>query len=146
MTAFSTDEELLVYRPTALSHGIDDLRALHEEAHDLLVDVLASTWYREIAARFGVNPDITAFDETRCDTARLRRASCYKVLALLYQQLQKTTPEPDGFERLRLAFEKDFEREVQRLMTTGLGYDWDYGGVVEEDEKYAPRARRLKRV
>lgn len=145
MPAFSTDEDLLRIRPSVLDHGIDDLAALHEEAHDLIVELLEAQWYPARAEDEGINPDVTPFDETRLTTTRLRRAACYKVLELLYGQLAKATPEPDGFERLSTKYEKKFDTEFQRIMSIGLDYDWNQGGAVAQDERFRSRLRRLRR-
>jgi hypothetical protein len=145
MAAFSNDEDLLRYRPSALDHGIEELSDLHEEAHDLIIEALEATWFRDQALSHGLNPDLTAMDETRLETSRLRRLSCYKVLELLYRRLMKVTPQEDGFARLKADFGKEFDREFQRLVTQGLGYDWNYGGAITQDEKFTPQLRRLRR-
>ena len=145
MAVYSQDEDLLVFRADALRVGGDDLGDLHREAHDLIFETLESQWFRDQAVEHGYDPDETRLDDSRLDTVRLRRLACYKVLELVYQQQCKLLGSPDGAERQRDHFRGQYDAELQRLMVTGLGYDWDYGGSISTDERYSPRIRRLKR-
>ena len=145
MANYSNDADLLRMRPDILNLGETDWENMHTEAKAIIDRQLESRWYKEHATEQGVDWTATPFNSDYVDTTHLNRLSCYKTLELIYQYLM-TQVEGDTFEKFMLHFREQYERELQTILSLGLGYDWDASGAIESDERLQPRIRRLQRM
>jgi len=146
-TEYSTDADLVKIRPNILGLGVAEWDDKHKQVFDIINRVLISRWYRNTAYSMGVeNWRETPFDPELVDETQLFTLSCYKVLELIYMNLMKDSPEPDGFEREMGIFRKLYNAELKELLGLGINYDWDDSGTIDpDDEKYIPSTRRLRR-
>jgi len=142
---FSSDADLEKRRAGILAllpEGADGLRELAEEE---LLDDLERQWYRAAAAARGLDWRSSPMQAQRLDPAALKRLSVLRTLALLHEQLMKyNSAEADGFERHRAMYEAEYRDLLERLVRTGLRYDWDGSGTAEPQET-SPAPRRLVR-
>ena len=143
---YSNDQDLLKIRPKILSHGETDWEEQHVEAYDIINRELEARWYKQHADDEGIDWKDTPFNPSLVDASYLRRLACFKALELIYRFLMTDTPDPSGFERHMEYFAEEYERELQKVLVLGLGYDWDASGRIESDERLRPRYRRLMRT
>jgi len=146
MANYSDDTELIKIRPEILSYEITDWEDMHVEAKRIIDREIEALWYREQATEHGISWESVGFDDTLVDTAALKRLACYKTLELIYLYLMKDSAEPDAFERQMHLFHDLYVEEFQKILSLGLGYDWDSSGAIDSDEKLAPQMRRLHRM
>jgi len=145
MANYSTDEDLLRVRPGLLKYGAD-WEEQHGAAKQIIDRELEARWYRENAANWNIDVTKVPFNANLVDRTYLVRLSCYKTLELIYTSLMLDTAEPDGFKDQRMIFADLYREELSRILSTGLGYDWDSSGAIESDERLQPRYRRLRRA
>ena len=69
------------------------------------------------------------------DTSQLKDLACYKCLYLVYRYLANDFIEDDGFTSNMKHFANEYNKELHRVVESGINYDWDGSGVVEEDER-----------
>lgn len=144
MANYSNDHDLIKIRGNILTYH-EDYEEKHTEAKDIIDRELEAKWYKQHADDEGIDWTTTPFDPNKVDAAYLRRLSCYKTLELIYLMLAHDAAEPDGFDRQRELFQELYEQELAKVLSLGLGYDWDASGTIEADERLRPRYRRLKR-
>jgi len=121
---------ILSYGPTDWSDKIFAASAIVERDIDL-------RWYRKNFSR-DVDGD---FDMSRVDDPdnRIRDIMVYKTLTDIFEYLTKG---PDNFLELYGLFRERYLAEIKTLLETGLDYDTDASGVVEEIESAARRGPR----
>ncbi len=144
--AFSSDSDLTARRPALLDllpDGTESIRTLAEE--DLLED-LDRKWFRDAARDRGVDPRVRPLRSDGLNPDQLKRLSVLKTLVYAHEQLMKIgSPEPDGFERQRDAYELHYREAFEELLRAGVDYDWDESGVTDRTEKARITPRRLRR-
>lgn len=148
MTAYSKDSDLIKIRPNVLDLGVPNWLEKHDDAKSIINRAIDKDWYRSIALDNNVDFITIPFDSDLLlnSNIQLNRLSCYKTLELIYLNLQKDTPEDDGFERQRKIFKDLYHDEFEETINSGLDYDWDASGVVAPEEKMQTRKRRLRRA
>lgn len=143
--AFSTDADLEKRRAGILAllpSGADDLRALAEEE---LLDDLERQWYRAAASARGLDWRNAPMLPERLDAQALKRLSVLKTLVLAHEQLMKyNSAEADGFERHRTLYEREYRALLERLVHSGLRYDWDGSGQATAQETTAAQRRLVR--
>ena len=143
---YTTDDDLITIRPNIIQLGVSDWQFQHIEAFKMINRALIGKWYKSVAAEYGVDFRETEFDPDLVDIEQVKRLSACKTLELCYLYLMKDSPEPDGFEREMKIFRECYNSELAELLAIGLNYDWDEDDVIEGEEKYQSRIRRLQRV
>lgn len=155
ITVYCTDEDMAKIRPNILSLGVDTWEEQREEAFDIMNRRIIKDWYKDQAlAHYTDIPDWQAdetwrdqpFEPDNVDQDQLKRAACYLSLELAYLYLMKDTPENDGYARQQELFHRMYSVEISEILAIGINYDWDEDGTIQNDEKYYPTQRRLKRV
>ena len=145
MANYSVDTDLKKIRPDILSLGVANWNNQHAEAKAIIDQYLETRWYPSEARDRDIDPDDQPFNPDLLDVDQLKRASCFKTLALVYEHEMTATPEASGFERFRDFYEKRFVDEMQSLMAAGISYDWDEDDSISGDERIRRPMRRLKR-
>jgi hypothetical protein len=146
MANYSNDQDLVKIRPNILKYKVTDWEDHHVEATREVNQVLEVRWYKEHAAEQGVDWTSTRFNPDLVDADFVRRLTCYKALELIYLFLMKDEPDEDAFEKQMFIFRDLYDAELQTVLVSGLGYDWDASGTVDADERLAPRIRRQMRM
>lgn len=146
MATYCTDADLLVYRSDILDMGVASWQDQRELAYAAINRLLIARWYNRNANDQGVDPYQTPFDPTLVKENELKQLECFKTLELAYMILMKNDPEPDGFERNMNLFARQFGNEFDTLMNSGIDYDWDESGTIDDDEKQIRSPRRLYRA
>lgn len=147
--AYSTDSDLVAIRPNILELGQaawDTDPDMHAKAAEKINRTLVRRWYKSAASEHSLDWRDTEFDASLVEDGVLLDLSSYKTLELIYLYLMKDSPEPDGFEREMHLFRKLYNQELEEILASGIGYDWDGSGEVLDTEKYMRVPRRLKRV
>ena len=145
MATYSTDADLLKYRPNILSLGVDDWANQRAEAYSIINRTIVARWYNAAAVAMGYDPTVTYFDPTQVETGFFKRLECYKTLELAYMHLMKDSPEADGFERNMDLFSRKYGEELDLILATGVNYDWNDDDEIDDDETLIPAQRRLYR-
>lgn len=143
---YSTDIDLLTYRPNILSLGVDDWESQRSNAYNIINRVLEARWYRAAAEELNVDYLEVTFDPTLIEEGSLTRLECYKALELAYMYLKKDAQQADGFSRLEEEFRQRYNEELNSVLAVGINYDWDSSGAISSDEKYITSPRRLHRA
>lgn len=146
MTTYSTDSDLVKYRPNILSLGVNSWENQREEAFSMINRLIRARWYRIVAVEMGYDPNITLFNHEYIRDGTLTRLEVFKTLELAYMYLKKDSPEGDGFERNEKEFRKRFNEELEIVLSVGIDYDWSASGSFDDDELYLKAPRRLIRV
>ena len=146
MSTYSTDNDLLIYRSNILSLGVSEWLDQHALAFADINRLMVARWYNRAAIDQGVDPYATLFDPTKVQDGELKALECFKTLEYAYMQLMKDSPEADGYERNMSLFARQFGNEFDTLMSTGVTYDWDDSGTVDDDEIKVRAPRRLYRA
>ena len=139
--AYSTDDDLLVFRRDILELGVNSWDDQHDEAELINNRDLQSAWYVEIAKEIGVS---SAFDASLLDASQLLRLSVYKTLELAYLVLDHEY-ESDPFFKNRGTFKELYDEELQKLIVSGVRYDWNKDGSFSSVESLTKSPRRLSR-
>lgn len=118
----------------------------HDEAKDDIDKMIEVKWFRpRVRERFGkdiefltgnldFNPALMLNASTQ-----LKKASVYRVLGnYVFPKLSKSTRSGDAWEKRGEEFGKRFEEEIERVLSTGIDYDWDSSGQVDDDENKIP--------
>lgn len=143
---YSTDSDLIKFRPKILSLGIDDFSELRTEAYNQVNRIIELRWYRQVAAEFGFDYRNTQFTPGSVKDGELTNLECFKLLELIYMNLKKDTQEPDGFARHEENFRKNFQEELDLVLATGIDYDWSGNDTFDDDEISVEAPRRQHRV
>jgi hypothetical protein len=146
ITYYSEDDDLLKVRPNILSLGVGSWEEQHIEAFELINRTIIARWYKPTAVKFAVDWRLTEFDPDLVDSTQLVKLSCYKVFEMAYTFLMKDTPEPDGFDRHRKHFGKQYSQELRDILSIGVSYDWNADDEISSDEKYEYTPRRIYRT
>lgn len=144
--AYSTDADLVKIRPNIMDLGVDAWSDQHDEAALIIDRVIIARWYKTAASEYSLDWRDTEFDSTLVEDNTFLRLSCYKALELAYLYLMKESPKEDPFEREMKLFRDLYNQELELVLSTGIGYDWDASGAVADTEKYQSFPRRLSRV
>lgn len=154
-TVYCEDADLVKIRPNILGLGVKGWTEQRQEAFTLMNRRFIKDWYKgQVIAHNTDIPDWQAsetwreqpFEPDNVDEDQVKRAAVYKALELAYLHLMKDTVERDGYSRQHELFRGLYNDEMNELMAIGLNYDWDEDGTIQDDEKYYPTQRRLKRV
>ena len=150
MANYSTDADLLKIRSTIMNLGVDDWSEFHALATTAINKDLEVKWYRKASSKAGYDWRFTPFDSTLLlnSATQLLDLACYKTLFLIYRYLaQDTTIDQDAYGQQRSYWSKQYGQELERVVDSGLDYDWDSDDEIDSWEKSRKRpARRLKRV
>jgi hypothetical protein len=118
----------------------------HGEAKDDIDKIIEVKWFRpRVRERYGrdiefLNGDLD-FDPALLlnAQAQLKKASVYRVLAnYVCPKLSKATRNADAWEKRAIEYGKKFDEEMERVLATGIDYDWDASGSVDDDENRIP--------
>jgi len=118
----------------------------HDESKDDIDRIIEVKWFRpRVRERYGrniefLNGDLD-FDPSLMLNAetQLRKASVYRVLSgYVCPKLSKSTRNADAWEKRAEEYGKKFDEEMERVLATGIDYDWDASGSVDEDENRIP--------
>ncbi|MCA1987064.1 MAG: hypothetical protein LDL27_11415 [Desulfovibrio sp.] len=140
--SFATDADIelaFAAAPSLLAPGEVGYRRQRERATDLVTADLARRWYRQEAARRGIDWRRQPLDPTRLEAAQLLGCCVHKTLALLFDAARAVTPGSDGFERNAARCQEDYEAEVRRVIQEGVRYDWNASGSVDGQDDVRPR-------
>lgn len=118
----------------------------HDEAKDDIDRIIEIKWFRpRVRERFGrdieILDDNVDFDPDLMLNAstQLKKASAYWVLGeYVCPRLSKATKEADAWEKRADWFATRFNEEIDRVLSSGIDYDWDSSGVIESDENKLP--------
>lgn len=148
MAAYSEDLDLISIRPDILNLGVEEWSEKHDAAKIIIDRAIDRKWYRSIALDNNVDYRDVPFDSDYLGNSgeQLKTLSCYKTLELIYLNLQKNTPEDDGFERQRKLFKGLYEDEFSDVVDSGLDYDWNRSGDIVLDEQLQTKKRRVRRA
>lgn len=146
MANYSNDHDLVKIRPGIMGYNIDDWSDKHTEAKREIDRAIEHRWYLAEAYQTGVDTETTPFDSDLLSSSQVKQLSCFKTLQLIYEFLSKDGMEEDGFSRQMKHFEDRYDKELQKLLTYGIEYDWDDSGTVDEDERHKSQYRRQKRA
>jgi hypothetical protein len=146
MANYSNDHDLVKIRPDILKYNVTDWEAQHVKAKKIIDRVLEVRWYKNHSAEQGVDWTATPFDSAKVDVNFVKDLACYKALELIYLHLMSDNVEEDAFARTRQLFADMYEKELQDVLASGLGYDWDASGKIEADERLQPEIARLQRM
>ena len=143
--SYSTDSDLVKIRPNILSLGVDAWADQHTEATAIINRTLI-VWYKEESLKRGWS-DVD-FDATKLLSAstQLKRLACYKVFELAYMYLMQDSIEDSGFYHEMKLFQTLYETEFRTVLETGLDYDWDADGQIDDYEQEPILPRRLVRI
>lgn len=142
---YSTDQDLERRRAGILALLPEGAAALREMAEEELLDDIERQWYRAAAAARGMDWRTMPMQPSRLELQALRRLSVLKTLAVIHERLmQYNKGESDGFERHRLLYEKEYAALLEKLVRSGLRYDWDGSGLADTVETTAARRQLLR--
>ncbi len=118
----------------------------HDEAKDDIDKIIEVKWFRpRVREKYGRGIEFLSgdldFDPSLMlnAQAQLRKASVYRVLAnYVFPKLSKSTRNADAWEKRAEEYGKKFDEEMERVLSTGIDYDWDASGDVDEDENRIP--------
>lgn len=102
---------------------------------EILID-LNYIWYKPTAEIKGVDFLTNPFSLSAIlpDT-QINNLVCYKTLFLFYRAIAPNVAEQDNpFVIQRDYFDKQYEKELQRIINIGIDYDWDGDGEVDDEE------------
>jgi hypothetical protein len=146
--AYSTDDDLIQFRPQIMNNGVMDFTAFHQNTETFINTMLESEWYLSVAADRNVDPITAPFDPARMlasGALKLKYLSVCKVFEWVYLSLAKDTPTEDGYFQWATHYRQEFNDEWGRLLKAGIDYDWDNLGTITEDERFTQRHWNLKR-
>lgn len=142
---YCTDDDMAKYRSNIMNLGVDSWETQRQDAFAIINRTIIARWYNPVAVTMGLDPTTTAFDSTKVKDEGLKRLECFKALELAYLDLQKDSPDPDGFERQRVTFKEMYGEELDSVLGMGLTYDWSGDDTTDQDEVMIPSPRRLVR-
>mgnify|MGYP003563307064 CR=1 FL=1 len=150
MATYCTDADLVKYRPNIMELGVESWETQREEAYAMINRVVIARWYRKVAEdrdphRLVYDYRVTEFDPDKVEDGYLTRLEVFKTLELAYMYLKKEGAEADGFERLEEQFRRRYTEELEMILSVGINYDWDGDDIIDDQEKYIYRTRRLVR-
>ena len=143
---YCTDDDLVGFRPNILEYGVPSWAAQRLKATSVVNRDIAAEWYRKASKEHGVDFTMTPFQPVLMLSRyeQLEDATCHKTFELIYDYLSKDV-DGDVFRDLSDRYYKLYERELKRVILTGIDYDWDSSGALDSTEKYemvAPRTLR----
>jgi len=143
--AYSTDADLVKIRPNIMSLGVSAWTDQHNESTAIINRALLA-WYNTEATKRGY-ADIQ-FDSSKILNAstQLKRLACYKTLELAYMYLMVDGVQEGGFRNEMTLFRELYEREFNAVLESGIDYDWDDDGAIDDYEATDAAPRRLVRV
>ena len=96
-------------------------------------------WFAPVAAN---KNDTTLFDPAKLLNAeQLKRAKTYKALELAYLRLSRGSDD-DSFVRKMGQYQARYNAEIQMILKSGLSYDWNGSGDIQQVETSVKRSRR----
>lgn len=118
----------------------------HDEAAYDIDRIIEVKWFRpRVRERYGRNIEFLdrdiEFDAELMLNAgvQLRKAAVYRVLGgYVCPKLSKATRNADSWEKRAEEFCKRFDEEMERVLASGIDYDWDASGQVDRDENRIP--------
>ena len=148
MAEYCAEDDLIKIRPNIMGLGVDDWSDQISKAGVIIDRAIDTFWYRRIAEENDIDWRTSVFNRDLLLSAatQLTDLGCYKTLELCYRYLMKDTKEADAYERQSELFKKLYEEELSDVLDSGVDYDWDESGAVDEGENIIPQVRRLVRV
>lgn len=140
MTAYANDSDLIQVRSKILTYletsGISS-EEFHNQAKTYIDRDIENGWYRKVALSMGFDYKEYPFDISLIlDYSQFKDLGIYKALFLIYRYLAKDTVENDAFAIQRDYYEKQYNLELNRLIESGITYDWDNSGLIDDNEKF----------
>jgi len=122
-----------------IRNDIESIGAADEYISDAYAEVtidLNFMWYRNYAMSVGVDYTATLFDIDLIDPEnQIFNLLCYKTLFLFFRAIAPNVAESDNpFVVQRDYFDNAYEKELQRIIQSGLEYDFNKDGVISADE------------
>ena len=150
MSNYSTDADILEYEPTIKEYGVIDFSSYHAKTTADIQRHLRIEWWPRVRrsslhSRYFSTTDLE-MDNTKLQTAQLKRAAVYHVLShYILPQLTKHDAEPDRFRMMIDFYKARFRDELDFVLQDGVEYDWDGDATVQETEKQPQHFNRLVR-
>ena len=117
----------------------------HEAAYDI-DRIIEVKWFRpRVRERYGRNIEFLGRDlefdaELMLNAAvQLKKAAVYRVLGgYVCPKLSKATRNADAWEKRAEEFSRRFDEEIERVLSSGIDYDWNASGQVDRGENRIP--------
>lgn len=145
---YCDDDDLSSYRPNIMDYGVPTWSAQRLKATKIVNRDIEAEWYRKASKERSVDFKVTGFQPglMLARYEQLEDLTCYKAFELIYEYLSKDV-DGDVFRTLADRYHKSYEKELKRVILTGIDYDWDASGGIDSTEKYEMVApRTLRRV
>ena len=150
MSNYTTDADILEYEPTIKEFGIIDFTDFHSKTTADIQRLLRIRWWPRVSkastsSRY-FNSTNLEMDNTKLDSAQLKRAAVYHCLAYyILPKLTQHTAEPDRFRMMLDFYRSRFQEEFDFVLEDGVKYDFDGDGTVEDHEEQPVHFGRLVR-
>lgn len=138
--AYFTESDLNGKRYNITENLDTDGKSVEEfisDAENYVNQDIEMSWYRSVATESGIDYNEVPYDSSLIlDGTQFKDLAVFKCLFLIYEYLAKPMSEPDANSVQRDYFQKEYDKELSRIIGgVGISYDWDSSGVIEDDEK-----------
>lgn len=143
---YCTDDDLAGYRPNIMQFGVTSWSAQRLKATKVINRDLAAEWYRKASRERSIDFKVIPFNPSLMLSRyeQLEDLISAKAFQLIYEYLSKDVEE-DVFLALADRYKKSYNEELERVILTGIDYDWDASGgldYTEVKEMVSPRTMR----
>lgn len=128
--SYSNDSDLTYVQKNIMEQRVENWQSQHDEAKLLIDRDIENKWFKNIANGEVFDPSLMLNANTQ-----LLRLSVYKTLELAYLFLAEDFSSDNPHMLKVKEFAKRYESELMSVLNSGIDYDWDGDGAINDDER-----------